>query len=116
MKPVCCPPPAPCATTRPATGDLLRYTVSSMRIASLSAALILFSGSVAFGQRLPGTVTPEHYDITVAPRLADAAFGGNVKIRIRLAAPSSTIVLHAAEIKFGAVSITAGGRRQQAEV
>ncbi len=78
--------------------------------------MILLGGSVAFGQRLPSTVTPEHYDITVAPRLADATFGGNVKIRLRLAAPSSTIVLNAAEVKFGAVSVTAGGRRQQAEV
>ncbi len=78
--------------------------------------MILLSGNLAFGQRLPTTVTPEHYDLTVAPRLADATFGGHIKIRVRLAAPSSTIVLNAAEIKFGAVSITAGGRQQQAEV
>jgi aminopeptidase N len=78
--------------------------------------LILFSGTMAFAQRLPATVTPVHYDITVAPRLADATFGGNVKIGVRLAAPSSTIVLNAAEIKFGASSITAGGRKQPAEV
>ena len=71
---------------------------------------------MAFAQRLPATVTPVHYDITVAPRLADATFGGNVKIGVRLAAPSSTIVLNAAEIKFGASSITAGGRKQPAEV
>jgi aminopeptidase N len=87
-----------------------------MRIASLSTALILLSGGVAFAQRLPATVTPLHYDITVAPRLADATFGGNVKIRVRLAAPASTIVLNAAEIKFGASAITAGGRTQPAEV
>ena len=71
---------------------------------------------MAFAQRLPATVTPVHYDITVAPRLADATFGGNVKIGVRLAAPSSTIVLNSAEIKFGASSITAGGRKQPAEV
>jgi aminopeptidase N len=71
---------------------------------------------VAFAQRLPPNVTPVHYDITVTPRLADATFGGHVRIRVRFASPSSTIVLNAAEIKFGAASITAGGRRQPAEV
>ena len=78
--------------------------------------MILLSGTLAFAQRLPTTVTPVHYDITVAPRLADATFGGNVKIGVRLAAPSSTIVLNAAEITFGASSITAGGRKQPADV
>ena len=87
-----------------------------MRIASFSAALFLLSSSVAFAQRLPTNVTPVHYDITVTPRLADATFGGHITIRVRLASPSSTIVLNAAEIKFGAASINAGGRRQQAEV
>jgi puromycin-sensitive aminopeptidase len=87
-----------------------------MRIASFSAAFFLLSSSVAFAQRLPTNVTPVHYDITVTPRLADATFGGHVTIRVRLASPSFTIVLNAAQIKFGAASINAVGRRQQAEV
>ena len=65
---------------------------------------------------MPANVTPLHYDITVTPRLANATFGGHVIIRVRLASPSSTIVLNAAEIKFGAASITAAGRRQPAGV
>jgi len=87
-----------------------------MRIASFSAAFFLLCSSLAFAQRLPANVTPLHYDITVTPRLADATFGGHVTIRARLASPSSTIVLNAAEIKFGAASISAAGRRQPAEV
>jgi aminopeptidase N len=87
-----------------------------MRIASFLPACFLLCGSAAFAQRLPANVTPVHYDITVTPRLEDATFGGRVTIRLRLASPSSTIVLNAAEIKFGAASITAGGRRQPAEV
>jgi aminopeptidase N len=87
-----------------------------MRIASLSAAFVLLCSSVALAQRLPANVTPVHYDITVTPRLADATFGGHVTIRVRLASPSSTIVLNAAEIKFGAASISAAGSRRQAGV
>jgi aminopeptidase N len=87
-----------------------------MRTASFSAALFILSAVTASAQRLPSSVTPLHYDITVTPRLAEATFGGNVVIRLRLASPSSTIVLNAAEIKFGSASISAGGRIQKAEV
>src|SRR5687768_7388660 len=116
MNGLLCPAPAPCATTRAAAGEPPRYTFSSMRTASFSAALFFLSAATASAQRLPSAVTPLHYDITVTPRLAEATFGGNVVIRLRLASPSSTIVLNAAEIKFGSASISAGGRIQKAEV
>ena len=72
--------------------------------------------TTASGQRLPATVTPVHYDITVSPRLADAKFGGRETIKLRVSAATSTIVLNAAEITFGEVSISAGGRQQRAVV
>ena len=72
--------------------------------------------TTAAAQRLPTTVTPVHYDITVAPRLADAKFSGRETIRLRVSTATSTIVLNAAEITFGEVSISAGGRQQRAVV
>ena len=87
-----------------------------MRIHSLATASILLTASVASGQRLPTTVVPVHYDITVTPRLAEATFSGRVVITLRLAAPASTITLNAAEIKFGEVTVSAAGQQQRAAV
>ena len=64
----------------------------------------------AFAQRLPGGVTPEHYTLWFAPDLARATFRGRETIRVQVAKPTTAITLHAAEITFGEVSITAGGR------
>jgi aminopeptidase N len=83
-----------------------------------TAVLVLtaIAATTAFAQRLPTTVTPVHYDITVSPRLADAKFGGRETIKVRVSTATSTIVLNAAEITFGEVSISAGGRQQRAVV
>ena len=83
----------------------------------LIAILVVFAGArSASAQRLPADVVPIHYDITVAPDLAAAKFTGAVTIRLRLAKPSSTIVLNAAEITFKEVRVTAGGKTQVARV
>jgi aminopeptidase N len=93
-----------------------------MRIHSIAAAVLVLTAAAAVApttasaQRLPTTVTPVHYDITVSPRLADAKFGGRETIKLRLSTATSTIVLNAAEITFGEVSISAGGRQQRAVV
>ena len=77
---------------------------------------ILFPATSLLAQRLPHTVQPEHYDITVAPDLAQAAFSGDMTIRVRLTQPARKITLNAAEITFGEVTIVAAGRTQQATV
>jgi aminopeptidase N len=81
-----------------------------------SVAVFLLLASPGFGQRLPANVTPQHYDIRVEPDLAAAAFGGVVRIEVRLTRPSAAIVLNAAEIEFDTVTIAAGGRTQPARV
>src|SRR5688572_7885536 len=77
------------------------------------AVLILLTPRVAAAQRLPNTVMPLHYDITVAPDLAAAKFTGSVKIRVVLAAPARAITLNAAEIAFGDVMLTSRGTAAQ---
>jgi aminopeptidase N len=70
----------------------------------------------AWAQRLPDTVSPVHYEITVAPDLAAAKFTGEETITVRVSKPTTTIVLNAAEITFDEVTVRAGGGAQKATV
>jgi aminopeptidase N len=87
-----------------------------VRIRAAFVLALITIASPAFAQRLPGGVTPEHYDLTVEPNLAAATFGGAETIKVRVAKPTTTIVLNAAEIEFDSVSVSAGGRSQSATV
>jgi aminopeptidase N len=77
-------------------------------------ALLLSAPAAA--QRLPGTVLPEHYTLAFAPDLDKETFRGRESIRVTVTEPTTTVTLHAAEIEFGDVTITAGGRTQKARV
>ena len=79
-------------------------------------ALLLLAPQAALAQRLPDSVVPIHYDITVAPDLAAAKFTGEETIRVRIARPLSAITLNAAEITFADVVVRAGGKTQTAAV
>jgi aminopeptidase N len=70
----------------------------------------------ASAQRLSGSVVPEHYTLWFAPDLQTAIFRGRTTIRVRLAAPSNEISLHAAELAFTSVTITARSGTQTARV
>ena len=81
-----------------------------------TALMVLLVAAPAVAQRLPDTVVPVHYDLTVEPDLAKATFAGRTGIDLMLTGPSKTIVLNAAEITFGAVTIVAAGKTQTATV
>ena len=83
---------------------------------ALAVLLLTASSIVAPAQRLTSGVVPEHYDIHLAPDFATDTFAGQVAINVRLAEPSRTITLHAAEIEFHEVSIAANGTKQIASV
>ena len=70
----------------------------------------------AAAQRLPGTVVPEHYTLAFEPDLVKETFRGREAIRVTLTEPATSVTLHAAEITFGEVTITSGGRTQVAKV
>ena len=72
--------------------------------------------STASAQRLPTTVVPEHYSLWFAPDLEKETFRGRENIRVVLTESTRNITLNAAEIQFGEVTITAGGRTQRATV
>src|SRR5262245_37568063 len=86
-----------------------------MRTVTLTVALCLVTAG-ATAQRLPLGVTPEHYTLWLAPDLDKATFRGKATITVDVAAPASSITMHAAEIEFGEVTIASGVQSQRAAV
>ena len=85
------------------------------RVAAL-LALVLTAAVPAAAQRLSDAVIPEHYALWFAPDLAKESFRGRATIRAVVTQPATSITLHAAELEFGEVRITSGGRTQTARV
>jgi len=81
----------------------------------LSAAVFL-TALPASAQRLPTIVTPDHYDLAFVVDLARERFDGTETIKVKVAEPTSKIVLHAAEIDFREVTIGTGAAAQTATV
>jgi aminopeptidase N len=67
------------------------------------SALLLTTNFAARGQRLSAAVRPEHYRLALTPDLRAATFSGEETIDLILDAPSRSVTLNAAEIKFGEV-------------
>jgi aminopeptidase N/puromycin-sensitive aminopeptidase len=84
--------------------------------AAIALPLLIVATRPASAERLPTTVLPEHYALTLTPDLKAATFSGVETIEVNLAEPASTITLNSAEIEFQSVTIAAGGQRQTATV
>jgi aminopeptidase N len=82
---------------------------------ALFAALATLSLS-SYAQRLPQSVHPEHYRLTLTPNLKDATFTGSEKIDVLLDQPSDSITLNSAEIKFQSVTTQLSGKEVKADV
>src|SRR5271157_3192029 len=80
--------------------------------AAAFSGLILIAACTLQAERLPSTVRPEHYTLTLTPDLKAATFTGFESIDVNLAEPATSISLNAAEITFQSVTMTAGGRVQ----
>jgi aminopeptidase N len=86
----------------------LRFS-PSLRVLCAVAALLIALAPAARAQRLPRTVIPSHYALTLAPDLKTATFVGHAVIDVDLKEPSKTITLNSAEIEFKSVTVRAGG-------
>ncbi|HKF22361.1 MAG TPA: M1 family aminopeptidase [Candidatus Angelobacter sp.] len=71
---------------------------------------------LAVGQRLPGGVTPDHYDVTFTPDLAKASFAGEETIQVKILNRTSTVTLNSIEIEIQEASITQGETTQPAQM
>ncbi len=76
----------------------------------------LLSTPTASGQRLPQTVIPSHYALTLTSDLKAATFTGVETIDVTVSKPVKAITLNSAEITFDSVSVSAAGREQKAVV
>src|ERR1700761_1162774 len=76
----------------------------------LAAACLSMAALTAQAQRLSTNVLPSHYTLALTPDLHAATFHGEETIDITLAQPATAITLNAIEIKFGTVSVIAGGQ------
>ncbi|QSA96442.1 M1 family metallopeptidase [Methylococcus sp. EFPC2] len=56
--------------------------------------------------QLPRNVRPTHYDVAIVPDIKGLSFTGKVAIAIEVLEPSSRIVLNAADLAFGKVSLS----------
>jgi len=82
---------------------------------ALAAFLFLFTVT-ANAERLPQTVRPEHYTLTLTPDLKAATFTGIETIGVYLAEPADRITLNAVELDLKSVTVSAGGKEQQATI
>ncbi len=79
-------------------------------------AIIFFIAPSARAQRLPSTVVPTHYALTLTPDLKAATFTGAETIDVTVKEPTKIITLNAVEITFESVSVSAAGKKQTATV
>ncbi|MDE3187694.1 MAG: M1 family metallopeptidase [Acidobacteriota bacterium] len=97
--------------------NLSRNSISLRKAFAAAAALAcLLPAASLHAQRLPSTVVPTHYALTLTPDLKAAAFTGVETIDVSLKQPASSITLNAVEIAFQSVTITANGKTQTASV
>jgi puromycin-sensitive aminopeptidase len=66
--------------------------------------------------RLPRTVVPHRYDLTLEPDMGAATFSGSETIAVEVAAPTTEVVLNAVEIDIDEAVVDIGGDRIFASV
>ncbi len=59
--------------------------------------------------RLPRTVAPERYDLTLAPDIPNATFTGEERVAVEVLEPVSEIVLNAADLEILEATLTSEG-------
>jgi aminopeptidase N len=85
-------------------------------LALLFAAALGTVAPAFAGTRLPSTVVPSRYAITLAPDLATASFSGEESIDVAVKAPTRDVVLHAVELAIHEATVQVGGESWPAEV
>ena len=87
------------------------------RVVATAIGVLLCALAIAApASRLSPTALPNHYDVHLAPDFTTNTFAGRVRVSVRLTQPATAVTLHAAEIEFHDVRLTAGGLTQTATV
>src|SRR6267142_2353141 len=85
------------------------------RLATFVTVLVL-TAPPASAQRLPTIVTPEHYDLAFVVDLKHERFEGTETIKVRIAEPTTRIVLNAVDLQIRDVTVGTGASAQKAAV
>ncbi|CAF4409199.1 unnamed protein product [Rotaria sp. Silwood2] len=64
-------------------------------------------------QRLPKTIVPTHYDLTIQPHLDKFTFNGDVNIHLKVKEPTSSIVLYATELEVDNAKVKSTSNDEQ---
>ena len=80
------------------------------------AVSVLFVSLGASAARLPQSVIPNHYAITIAPDLVAETYRGDEAIDVDVKEPVSSITMHAIDLDFRDVQVSAAGRNLRATV
>jgi aminopeptidase N/puromycin-sensitive aminopeptidase len=83
---------------------------------ALLLALALFPFAQAQAQRLPTTVVPDHYTLSLDPSISGRTFAGEETISVRLSQPVSEVVLNSVDLDITQAEVIANGRTQTAKV
>ena len=78
--------------------------------------LVLLASSALFAQRLPNTVTPSHYKLSLDPSIEQRKFSGEETIDVRLKSPTKEIVLNSLDLDISDAEINSGPKSQKAEI
>ena len=87
---------------------------NSMAVSATVAGDGPAASSAEVTTQLPRTARPSHYAIEVTPHADKMTFDGKVRIDIDVLAPTSTIVLQAANLTFANSTLVAKGGKPQA--
>ncbi|MCU1245911.1 MAG: Aminopeptidase, partial [Acidobacteria bacterium] len=80
------------------------------------SVVVFLLSTLALAERLPRSVIPYHYDLTLAPDLAAGTFDGLAIIEVRLRQPLRSIVLHSSALSILEATVTAQRTTQPASV
>src|SRR5689334_17638169 len=78
--------------------------------------LVLLATSSLFAQRLPNTVVPSHYKLSLDPNIEQRKFSGEEAIEVRLKSSTKEIVLNTLDLDACQAAIKNGGKSQEAAV
>jgi aminopeptidase N len=76
----------------------------------LASAILLLAALPLAAARLPQSVIPDHYAITITPDLPTEKFSGNETIDVMLKEPADTITLHSADLVMHDVVLATGSK------